>query len=412
MVRMNRSHLFLIIFIALVIASSYILFNRRKDKSQTSNSTSFNAGSPTPLSPSSTDGLSPEQLELFNKHKLGNIKLPQGFRISVFAEVPTARSLVVSPRGVVYVGNRENGSVYALVDENQDGVAERMLPLTTNLHVPNGVAFKDGDLYVTTIDTVYRLNDVENDLSKPPQPEVVYDGFPSDEAHGWKFTAFGPDGRLYIPVGVPCNSCLSSNPLFGTIAALDVSSKKVEIVAKGLRNSVGFDWRPSDDQLWFTDNGRDRMGDDVPGDELNRLSKIGEDFGAPYCYGNDVQDPDISPQRPCADFTKPVQVLAPHTAALGMRFYTGKMFPPEYKNQIFIAEHGSWNRTVPIGYRVMLVRLDGDRAVSYEPFAEGWLGANGEAFGRPVDVAVAPDGALSVSDDRAGAVYRIFYTGN
>lgn len=407
---MTRNRLLILIAIV-VLAGGYFFYTRTNgSQSPQTKSNTFTGTQPTTaLSPAPTDGMSPKQQELFDKYKLGTIKLPAGFRISVFAEVPTARSLAVSPSGVVYVGNRSNSSVYAVVDDNRDGVADHMHEVAKGMHVPNGVAFKDGDLYIMTISTLYKVAGVERDLTNPSQPEVVYDKFPADEAHGWKYMAFGPDGALYIPVGVPCNSCENSNELFGTVARFDLNTKQVSIVARGVRNSVGFDWKPGTGELWFTDNGRDLMGDDLPGDELNRVTQVGQSFGAPFCYADGVQDSDL-PKRNCADFTAPVAVLAPHTAALGMKFYTGSMFPEQYKNQIFIAEHGSWNRSTPIGYRVMMVRLDGDRAVSYEPFIDGWLDQNGQSNGRPVDIAVLADGSMLVSDDKAGAIYRISYS--
>lgn len=406
---MTRNRL-LILFVIVVVVLGYLFLTQTNESKPSQTSNTFTGTQPTTaLSPASTDGMSLKQQELFDKYKLGNIKLPAGFRISVFAEVPTARSLTISPSGVVYVGNRANSSVYAVVDDNRDGVADRMHEVAKGMHVPNGVAFKNGDLYIMTISTLYKVVGVERDLTNPPKPEVVYDKFPSDEHHGWKYLAFGPDGALYIPVGVPCNSCESDNELFGTVAKLDVTTKQVSIVARGVRNSVGFDWKPGTSELWFTDNGRDLMGDDVPGDELNRVTQVGQSFGAPFCYADTIQDPDL-PKRNCADFTAPIAVLAPHTAALGMKFYTGSMFPAQYKNQIFIAEHGSWNRSTPIGYRVMMVRLEGDRAVSYEPFLDGWLEAGGQANGRPVDIAVMADGSMLVSDDKAGAIYRITYS--
>ncbi|MBI1862716.1 PQQ-dependent sugar dehydrogenase [Candidatus Microgenomates bacterium] len=407
---MNRSRVIASILVVVIIAAAFFGSRLITRTPSSPKNAAFHTTPATPLSPAPTGGMSVEQRALFDKYHLDNIKLPPGFRISVFAEVPTARSLSVSPKGVVYVGNRENGSVYAVVDHDHDGHADGTYQVAQGLHVPNGVSFKDGDLYITTISSVYKVANVERDLSKPSTPELIYDKLPSDEMHGWKFTAFGPDGNLYIPVGIPCNNCVSGNELYGTIARLNLSTKKLDIVAKGIRNTVGFDWKPDTGELWFTDNGRDQMGDDVPKDELNKVSKTGEDFGAPYCWEDAIQDTDVSPKKDCSLFTKPVVNLAPHAAALGMRFYTGSLFPAEYKNQIFFAEHGSWNRATPIGYRIMLVRLDGDRAVSYEPFAEGWLGANGEVTGRPVDVATWTDGSLLVSDDKAGAIYRISYS--
>jgi glucose/arabinose dehydrogenase len=276
--------------------------------------------------------------------------------------------------------------------------------------MPSGVAFRDGALYVAAVDRVLRFDGIDSRLADPPAPKVVSDAFPRDAHHGWKFIAFGPDGRLYVPVGAPCNICDPEKPIYASIARIKPDGGGLEVFARGVRNTVGFDWHPRTRELWFTDNGRDWLGDERPPDELNRAPRPGLHFGFPYCHGRDVRDPEFGGKRACSDFVPPVQELAPHVAAIGMRFYTGSMFPAEYRDQIFIAEHGSWNRSTPIGYRVTLVRLQGERAVSYEPFAAGWLqGRN--AWGRPADVLVMPDGALLVSDDEAGAIYRITYTG-
>jgi glucose/arabinose dehydrogenase len=343
------------------------------------------------------------------KAQLDRIKLPPGFSISVYSEaVPGARSLAQSPRGIVYVGSMGEGKVYALVDKNKDGRADQVFTLASGLRSPNGVAWRDGALYVAEISRVLRFDGIDDRLANPPKPVVVTDAYPHDGHHGWKFIRFGPDGKLYVPVGAPCNVCDPDNPIYASITRIDPKGGKPEIVARGIRNTVGFDWQPGTGVLWFTDNGRDMMGDDVPPDELNRAPldrapKAGLHFGFPYCHGGDVPDPEFGKKHACSEFVPPAIKLGPHVAAIGMRFYTGTMFPAAYRNQIFIAEHGSWNRSVPIGYRVTLVRVQGDRAVSYEPFAEGWLGHGG----RPVDVEVMPDGALLVSDDDAGAVYRI-----
>src|SRR6185295_1291500 len=256
---------------------------------------------------------------------------------------------------------------------------------------------------------VLRFDGIDARIANPPKPVVVSEAFPRDTHHGWKFIAFGPDGSLYVPVGAPCNICELTG-LYGTITRLPKGGGAPEIIARGIRNTVGFDWHPKTHELWFTENGRDLLGDDVPPDELNRLAKTGQNFGFPSCHGGDLADPEYGAKGRCADFTPPVQKLGPHVAAIGMRFYDGTQFPAEYRNAIFIAEHGSWNRSHKIGYRVSVVRLDGDRAISYEPFAEGWL--QGEsAWGRPADVLVAPDGSLLVADDEAGAIYRIVYRG-
>jgi glucose/arabinose dehydrogenase len=346
--------------------------------------------------------------DLYKKYNLDKIKLPPGFKISVFAEVPNARSMALSPNGTLFVGNREKDKVYAVVDKDKNGVADAVYTIASGLNSPNGVAFKDGSLYVAEINRILRFDNIERSLQNPPQYVVVTDKLPKDKHHGWKFIAFGPDGKLYVPVGAPCNVC-ESDSIYASITRMNKDGSGMEIYAKGVRNTVGFAWHPQTKQLWFTENGRDNMGDNVPGDELNIAPQKGLHFGFPYCHEGEILDPEFGKGKNCNDYTKPVQKLAPHTAALGMRFYTGNMFLPEYKNQIFIAEHGSWNRTTPIGYRVMFVRTEAGKPVQYIPFATGWLQDDGKVTGRPVDVQVAPDGALLVSDDKAGAVYRIVF---
>ncbi len=342
---------------------------------------------------------------------MNEIKLPPGFRIGVYAyPVPGARSLALGAKGTVFVGTRGEGKVYALSDRDGDGRAEAVVTIAESLNSPNGVAFRGGALYVAEISRVIRFDDVENRLARPPAPAVVNDTFPRDEHHGWKFIRFGPDGKLYVPVGAPCNVCERSDERYASIMRMNADGSGLEVFARGVRNTVGFDWRPATGELWFTDNGRDWMGDNEPPDELNRAPKAGLHFGFPYVHGKDLPDPIYGKKGIPPAFTPPARELGPHVAALGMRFYVGEMFPPAYRGQVFIAEHGSWNRTTPIGYRVTLVRLDGDDAVSYEVFAEGWLRGR-KAWGRPVDVLVMPDGALLVSDDKAGAVYRITYHG-
>jgi glucose/arabinose dehydrogenase len=289
-----------------------------------------------------------------------------------------------------------------------DQTADEVVVVADGLNSPNGVAFRNGALYVAEISRVLRFDNVEADPANPGQPVVVNDSFPTDEHHGWKYIAFGPDGRLYVPVGAPCNICAREAPLYASITRMDPNGNQLEIFARGVRNTVGFDWHPETKVLWFTDNGRDWMGDDLPPDTLKRAPEKGLHFGFPYCHAGRIPDPEYGDRRLCSEFHPPAIELGPHVAALGMKFYTGRMFPEQYRHHIFIAEHGSWNRTVPIGYRITLVRLEENRAAAYEVFAEGWLQADG-AWGRPVDVLVMPDGALLVSDDRAGAIYRISY---
>jgi len=332
-----------------------------------------------------------------------------GFRVAVWARVPGARSLALAADGTVFVGTRGEGSVWAVRDDDSDGQADRTVEIASGLRSPNGVAVRDGDLYVAEIHRVLRFDDVVGRLDDPPAPVVVRDDFPTDAHHGWKFIRFGPDGKLYVPVGAPCNVCLEDDPIFASIMRMAADGTGREIFAHGVRNTVGFDWHPETGELWFTDNGRDWLGDDLPPDELNRAPEAGLHFGFPFCHGGDLTDPELGHRRPCSEFVPPVAKLGPHVAALGMRFYTGAMFPEEYRGDILIAEHGSWNRSTKIGYRVTRIRLDGDRVVAYQPFLEGWLD-DGEVWGRPVDVQVLDDGSLLVSDDHAGAIYRVTWS--
>ena len=341
---------------------------------------------------------------------LDKISLPPGFKISVYAgDVPGARSMTLSPNGTLFVGTRTLGAVYALVDRDRDNTAEEVITLASGLNMPNGVAFRGGALYVAEVNRVLRYDNIEAVLNNPPKPVVVNDTFPTDRHHGWKFIRFGPDGKLYVPVGAPCNICEPVEGRYAGIFRMEPDGTGLEPFARGVRNSVGFDWQPVTKELWFTDNGRDWMGDDMPPDELNHAPRKGLHFGFPYCHGRSVPDPEFGKSRRCEAFTPPARELGPHVASLGMRFYTGEMFPEKYRGQVFIAEHGSWNRSTPIGYRVTLVRLKEGRAVAYEVFAEGWL-QGGRPWGRPVDLLVMPDGSLLVSDDHAGAIYRISYT--
>jgi glucose/arabinose dehydrogenase len=367
---------------------------------------------PAPASaPAPAPTLTPEPAGDNNNSLPFEINLLPGFEISLYADdLPNARSLALSPGGTLFVGTRTQGNLYAVVDRDQDYVADESFLLGRGMNMPNGVAFRDGALYVAEVNRILRYDNIEADLSNPPEPTIINQDFPSAQHHGWKFIRFGPDGLLYVPVGAPCNVCEPPGELFSAITRLKPDGSGLEIFASGVRNSVGFDWHPETGELWFTDNGRDQLGDDMPPDELNYAPEPGLHFGFPYCHGGTIPDPQFGQGRSCDEFTPPAQPLGPHVASLGMRFYTGDMFPAEYRNQIFIAEHGSWNRTEPIGYRITLVRLENNRAVSYEVFAEGWL-REGQPWGRPVDLLVMPDGSMLVSDDFAGAIYRITYTG-
>ena len=345
-----------------------------------------------------------------SKLPLSSIKLPEGFKIDIYAEnVKNARSMCLSPNGTLFVGTRDKGDVYALKDTDGDFRVDKMYTLATGLNMPNGVALRDGDLYIAEVNRIIKLENIEASLANPPQPVVVYDQYPTEKHHGWKYISFGPDGKLYVPVGAPCNICESKEDIFNSITRLDLETKKVEIVQRGVRNTVGFTWHPDNKELWFTDNGRDMLGDDVPSCELNHASSDGMHFGYPYCHQGDVADPEFGAKRPCSDFTAPAQKLGAHVAPLGVEFYTGKMFPNAYKKQILLAEHGSWNRSKKSGYRIMMVTLNAQgQATSYKPFAEGWLNPDTQdVWGRPVDLEFLPDGSMLVSDDYADVIYRI-----
>ncbi|WP_222862097.1 PQQ-dependent sugar dehydrogenase [Zoogloea oleivorans] len=347
------------------------------------------------------------------------LRLPAGFRIEVLTDqVPNARAMALGDfadgRGVVYVGSRAEGKVYGV--EIDKGRARRVHTLASGLTLPVGVAYRDGSLYVSAVSRILALDGIAGRLDKPPVPRVVTAGFPAETHHGWKFIAFGPDGWLYVPVGAPCNVCDSPDARYASIQRMRPDGSGVEVVARGVRNTVGFDWNPADGSLWFTDNGRDMLGDDVPSDELNRVSKPGEHFGYPYCHQGDVPDPEFGKGRECARFTPPAVKLGAHVAALGMRFYTGRAFPAAYRKSLFVAEHGSWNRSRKSGYRVVRVEVDkAGKAVRQEAFVEGWLQVDAagkeSVWGRPADVLVLPDGSLLISDDQTGAIYRVVYEG-
>lgn len=339
---------------------------------------------------------------------LDQLVVPPGFHVAVYAaDVPNARAMTVGAHGTVFVGSTGAGKVYALTDADGDGVAERVRVIASGLQLPMGVAFHNGDLYVSAVSRILVLRDIEAHLDAPPKPELVTDRLPTETHHGGKFIAFGPDGKLYVPIGAPCNIC-DPAPKHGKLMRMNADGSGWQDVALGIRNTVGFDWQPGSGKLWFTDNGRDLLGDDVPSDELNVISRTGQHFGYPYCHQGDVLDPQFGAGKSCADYTPPVLKLGAHVAALGMRFYTGKQFPAAYRGAALIAEHGSWNRTRKSGYRVMVVRLHGDKVLGYTPLITGFM-RDEKAWGRPVDVQPLADGSVLVSDDLAGAVYRVTY---
>ncbi len=348
---------------------------------------------------------------------LGFLEAPAGFKVAVYAEnVPNARQMTMGEEGIIYVGSRRDGGVHAVVDFDHDYKADTVYTIASDLRMPNGVAYKDGNLYVAEVSKIWRFDAIDEHLEHPPKPVLVTEDYPAKDHHGWKYIAFGPDGKLYIPVGAPCNVCNNEdeNPIFASITRINPDGSGREIIAHGIRNTVGFTWHPKTGNLWFTDNNRDMMGDNLPPGELNELTEVGQHFGFPYLHANDVWDPEFGEAGKQMDqkFKKPVQELGPHVAPLGMLFYTGDMFPESYKNQAFIAEHGSWNRSEKIGYRVTMVTFDKNgKPLSYKPFVKGWLQGEEDVRGRPVALLQLPDGSLLISDDYGNKIYRVTYEG-
>ena len=345
---------------------------------------------------------------------LSTIQLPEGFEISIYAEgITNARSMAMSPSGTIFIGNRGEDNVFAIRDEDGDNKAEKKWLITEKLsNMPNGVAFYQGDLYVAEVNKLWLFKNIEDNLDNPGEPVLIYDDYPRDRHHGWKYISFGPDGMLYVPVGAPCNICESNDDIYASITRMKPDGTEREIYARGVRNTVGFTWHPDTGEIWFTDNGRDMLGDNIPPCELNKATEKGQHFGYPYCHGGDIGDPEFGEKYPCSDFIIPEKNLGPHTAPLGLKFYTGNMFPDKYKGDLFIAEHGSWNRSKKIGYRITRVKIENNRAVSYDPFIYGWLDEEKqEAWGRPVDILVLNDGSMLISDDKANVIYRVAYKG-
>lgn len=337
---------------------------------------------------------------------LANVKTAPGFKLELFSdEVPGARSLAIGANGTIFVGTRKD-RVYAVSAPASAGGKPTVRVIAQGLNMPNGVAFRDGSLYVAEIHRILRFDGIEDALDRPRAPTVVRDDLPKDRHHGWKYIAFGPDGKLYVPIGAPCNVC--NAPGYAVITRMNPDGTGHEVFARGVRNTVGFTWHPQTKHLWFTDNGRDYLGDDAPPCELNMAPQAGLDFGFPYCHGRDIKDPEFGHLGDCSRSTPPVQALGAHVAPLGVKFYTGSSFPDVYRNQVFIAEHGSWNRSEKSGYRITRVKLDGDRAMAYEPFVVGFKRGE-EVLGRPVDLLILPDGSMLISDDHAGALYRLVY---
>jgi len=333
-----------------------------------------------------------------------SIELPPGFSIEEYASVPNARSMALGERGTVFVSNRSGNSIFAI--SNSDG-GVNAFELLDDLETPNGIAIFDGDLYVAETSRVTRYRDIEANLDEPPAAEVLDIDLPSESWHGWRYIGFGPDDKLYIAVGAPCNICDKEG--YANIIRMNPDGSMREVYAHGVRNSVGFTWHPLSGELWFTDNGRDMLGDDIPPDELNNATEPGQHFGYPYCHAGEIIDPKLGAGKICSDYRGPAQKLGAHVAALGLKFYTGSMFPESYHGQVFIAEHGSWNRSKKSGYRLTVVKFIDGVATSYQPFATGWLRGQ-EVSGRPVDLLILKDGSMLVSDDQSGKIYRITYS--
>ncbi|WP_440054040.1 PQQ-dependent sugar dehydrogenase [Pseudoalteromonas sp. T1lg65] len=338
---------------------------------------------------------------------LPRLSVPAGYKISYFAkDVDNARQMAVGKDGTVYVGSRKAGKVHALIDHNRDGVADKKILIAEGLNLPSGIALKNGDLYVAEVERIIKFSQIAKNL-KAPKSEVVFDDLPDKRHHGWKYLTFSPEGELIIPVGVPCNVC-AEDPKFGRIFSLNLETKKLSTIALGVRNSVGFDYHPKTGKLWFSDNGRDMMGDDIPPCELNRVDEVGQHFGFPYVHGGSVLDPEFGEGKKVTDYVMPALALQAHVAPLGIHFYRGKQFPQAMQHQLFVAEHGSWNRSKKVGYRVMVAKVENGQIRGYEPFITGFM-ENETTYGRPAAIAELADGSLLVSDDYANAIYRVSY---
>ncbi|MEM6830995.1 MAG: PQQ-dependent sugar dehydrogenase [Bacteroidota bacterium] len=347
--------------------------------------------------------------------KMNEIVLPEGFKIAVFARVNNARSLAFAPDGTLFVSNRNGDKVYAIRDTDKDWKADKRYVIREGLKMPNGIAFKDGDLYVAEVSKLWRFDDILSNLDEVKEPVLIYEDYPKDKHHGWKYIAFGPKGKLYVPVGAPCNICESKNEQYASITRMNPDGSDREIFVHGVRNTVGFTWHPETEEMWFTDNGRDWMGNDMPPCELNRVTKVGQHFGYPYCHAGTIKDPEFGDKFPCSDFVPPAQNLGPHVAPLGLKFCQSDNFPSDYQNKIFIAEHGSWNRDAEVGHtghKITMVTEKDGKGTAYEDFATGFLTKEtNKAWARPVDLVFAEDGSMLVSDDLAGTIFRIWYEG-
>lgn len=341
---------------------------------------------------------------------MDKLKVPKGFKVELWATgIPGGRAMVRGDKGKIYVGTRGLGRVYEITDAGDKRTSRVLID---KLVQPSGVAMQGSTLYVMAIDKMLRFDDIENKPDAQPVDLTAKFNLPPEQHHNWKYLAFGPDKKLYVPFGAPCNICKPPEQ-YAQIRRYNPDGSGMEVIARGVRNTQGFDWHPKTGEMWFTDHGRDWMGDDGPQDELNRISKTGLNFGYPYCHANGIVDPDVKNADGCKGVTKPVTLMGPHAAAMGVKFYTGDMFPAEYKNTMFIARKGSWNRTVKFGYDVINVAPSADgNSAKVTPFLTGFLDAKEQKFsGRPAYILQMPDGALLVSDEQMGAIYRISYSG-
>jgi glucose/arabinose dehydrogenase len=351
---------------------------------------------------------SPPLAAAADKLPIDKLKAPKGFKIDVYASgMANARSLALGDKGTVFVGSRLVDKVYAIVDK--DGKREVKV-VASGLYRPNGVAFKNGTLYIMELSQLSKIDNIEDNLDNPPKPTVILKDLPKDEAHGWKYLAVGPDDKLYFQIGQPCNNCIPP-PGYATMRRVNFDGSGMETIALGIRMTMGFDWHPVSKEMYFNDNGRDWMSEDLPNDELNRMTKVGQHFGSPYCYQGNIPDQELGWGRKCEEFTPPIMLMGPHSASLGLKFYTGTAFPAAYRNQIFVARHGSWNKTNKIGGDIVVVKLKKDGtpvATQPEPFITGFL-ENNTYVGRPNALLVMKDGSLLISDDWNGAVWRVSY---
>lgn len=345
------------------------------------------------------------------------LTLPEGFHIEVYAkDVPNARQMALGATGIVYVGSRSEGKIHAVVDADKDGVAEKVVLIAENLTMPSGISYRNGDLFVSEVSKIHKFANIDDTYSTSPKSEIVVADLPAEKHHGWKNIDFGPDGWLYVPVGAPCNICETvddgkfNDERFSSILKFNLQTGDQEWVAKGVRNSVGFDWHPETKELWFSDNGRDWMGDDIPPCEINRVAQQGQHFGYPYFHGGDIPDPDFAGDKKAEDYVYPELNLGAHVAPLGIHFYNADQFPAAYKKRLFVAEHGSWNRSTKSGYRVMMATIEDNNVIDYQPFVDGFLNTQEDsAWGRPVAMLTLPDGSLLISDDFANAIYKVTY---